>query len=202
MINKISDTGRFMAYFCPACSEICKDEVNAFMFSGTDSVKFVCKSDICGEDCVSISRSKDKIVVSVECSVCGQTHTYRISLQSFLTKDIITFACPECNIKIFFIGKQTFVERALEENYDSISEFQEELDDFKEEIGTIYDIVDLVYAMIQDKDIVCSCGSTDITPDVVPEGLVLSCKACGKRVVLPVTEETLEHLENADKFEF
>lgn len=203
MSLKINDTKRHIAYICPMCSKVCKTDVNLFMFSGSKPVNFICDSQICLEECISISGAKDKLAISVDCPVCGNRHTFKISLKTFLSKDIITLSCPESNIKIFFAGKEDLVEFAITESQGSLSDFEEGLEAFNAQVDIVYEIVDLIYEMLSCGDIVCECGSNrDIIPDVTENGIVLSCLKCKNKIVIPPTEEGLCMLESEDKFKF
>ena len=93
---------RYMAFICPDCYEICERDINIFECSSFFEAS--CPSE-CSESCISISRDKGKFKVFIECPACGDTHTFDISVQSFMQKNNIFFSCPEWNLRIFFLGK-------------------------------------------------------------------------------------------------
>ncbi len=200
MANTINDSKRYIAYICPFCSEINRQNINIFQLSAISPLEFLCQSEACLEECFSISRIKDKFKITVECPACGDVHTFKISTQSFLFKDLITFSCPECNINIFFAGKKDKVEKSVTENCDKISQISEQFDFFTEEINIMYKIIDKLHLLIGKHKISCSCGSVEIFPDVSNGVIALTCCECGKNVFIQPDELSLEFLENSDGF--
>lgn len=109
-LNKVS---RYIAYICPLCMQINTKSVNIFKISSSSPIEFLCSFDDCLEECVYISRLKDKFKIEIECPVCGEIHIFKISSSGFLFKDLLTFKCPESNIDIFFVGDNENVKNAV-----------------------------------------------------------------------------------------
>lgn len=202
MTEKINNTQRYIAYICPACDTVNKSDVSIFTFSGKKPINLLCESKGCSERCAEISTAKDKLEISVECPVCGHTHSYKLLITSFLSRNIMVFSCPESGIGIFFCGTKDAVEHAISDTCKTLADFKEEFLDVEDEIHIIYDIVDLVYTMIRNENIVCSCGCTDIFSDITDEGIELLCEDCGNFIVLPPVEDVYKMLKNAGRFEF
>lgn len=98
----LNDLKRYIAFICPDCYEICERDINIFECSSY--LELSCPEE-CNEGCISISRDRDKFKTFIECPACGDTHTFDISLQSFMQKNNVFFSCPEWNVKIFFLSK-------------------------------------------------------------------------------------------------
>lgn len=196
----LNNSKRYLAYICPFCSEITNKEINIFDFSSSSPIQLLCGDSDCLEECVLISRNKDKFKIVIECAACGDVHTFNISSSGFLLKELLTFSCPETNINIFFAGEKSKVEASVEENKINFSNLSKQFDMLTEELNVVYRIADKLYYLINENKIHCSCGSNNILPDMSDGGIVLMCTDCKNHIIINPDEENLIKLENSDGF--
>ena len=183
---------KHIAYICPLCSEINEKSINIFEIS---DIEFICEDTLCKEECLSFKKAGEKLKIQINCPVCGNIHNFNISFSSLYLKDIFTLSCPESGIKILFAGDKEKVEAAVSENSELISKIATLLGQNESELEFFYDIIDLLYEYINDDKISCSCGGTNIIPDIDNnQDIILFCEDCGKELKITPTEDTLDEL--------
>lgn len=188
-----------IAFVCPVCFELYEKEVNIFeLYSG---LSLTCAS-ACVSDSVTVAHKGDKLKITVECPICSDVHTFYVSISGVMKKELISFSCPEHgSAKILFLGQPDAVHKDALASLD-ISSYIDELDD---ELCLDYiidnGIEERLDFLSDNGGLQCSCGSTDIEIEDLPDALSLVCRACGNTIRLPYTGETLEALSR-DKFIF
>lgn len=195
----LNDSKRCIAFICPFCYELYEKEFNIFEFSGT--VEFSCLSG-CAKSCMKISREKSKFQILIECPVCGEAHSFNVSLQSFIKKDLITFSCPEWNIDIFFLGEKEKVTKKAADAHSKLLQTEDEIDFFLDEAELIYEISELLNEFIKDNKISCSCGKSTVELRFKDGAISLFCTSCKNHTEIMPTHDVLESLYEFDKFTF
>lgn len=192
------DLKRIVAYICPFCSNISSKSISIFNFSGKEKLQLICPTHGCHETCVYITQKNTKYKLSIECPLCGETHSYSISQENFWHKPLITYKCPVAGIDIFFAGERDKVEEVLDENTDVYSDIIEDLDDEDDtSFNVLYAIIERLHTMKDEHHITCTCHSEDVELNVVNSNIILTCQQCKKSKVIETTEENLTRLLNA-----
>lgn len=190
------DMKRIVAYICPFCSNFSSKSLSIFNFSGMDTVKLICPTHGCHETCVSLTLKNSKYKLNIECPLCGETHSYSISKESFWHKPLITYKCQSTGIDIFFAGERDLVEKMLDENSDVYSDALDDLND-DSDFNLLYLIIERLHELKDYDKLSCSCENNDIELNVIDGNIVLTCKDCGKTKILESTEENLTRLLNS-----
>ncbi len=188
---------RIVAYICPFCSNISSKALSVFNFSGTDTVRLICPTHGCHETCVSIQEKGTKYKLDIECPLCGDSHSYAISRESFWNKPLITYKCPAAGIDIFFAGEKNKVEKMLDENTDMFSDFIDDIDD-NEPFDLMYLIIERIHLLQSSHNVSCTCGSEDIGIDIANGNIALFCRRCKKTKFIASTEDSLTRILNAN----
>ena len=101
-----------IAYRCCECGKMVFSVVGIFSLSG-DLFKLRYE---CGGSELTVSYTRDrKISVSVPCVICGNTHSFTISADTFFGRDVFVYSCPYSGIEICLLGKNESVVKAAEE---------------------------------------------------------------------------------------
>lgn len=199
MIKNLTKT---IAYICPFCSGVTQKQIGIFRFSGGRNAELLCSDTSCTEPCVTITQTTDKYKITVDCPICGEVHSYKISKSAFWNKDIFTFQCPNSAIDIFFIGTKAQVTKAVDENNDILESMADHFDDIPEDMNILFNILDDLHRILSEGRISCKCGGNMIMPDINDNGITLTCHDCGNSMLLSPTPDTIERLSGSGKFIF
>lgn len=192
------DLKRIVAYICPFCSNISSKALSVFNFSGAEKVQLICPTHGCHETCVYITQKNSKYKLDIECPLCGETHSYSISKESFWNKPLITYKCPIAGIDIFFAGERKEVEKTLDENSDVYSDVMDDLDEEENSpFDLLYAIVERLHYLKDNHKISCTCGSEDAEFNIVNGNIIITCARCRKSKIIEPSEENLIGLLNA-----
>lgn len=193
------DLKRTVAYICPVCSNISSKYISVFNFSGTPKVRLICPTHGCHEECVTITPKNGKYKFDIECPLCGGTHSHSINAESFWHKKILTYKCPAAGMDIFFSGERREVERMLEDNSDIYSDIVDDFDDDETEFNILFAIIEQLHKLSDEHLISCSCGSENISMNVMSGSVILACPRCGRSTVIESSEENLTRLLNTNQ---
>ena len=193
------DLKRIVAYICPFCSNISSKSLSVFNFSGTEKVQLICPTHGCHETCVYIAEKNSKYKIDIECPLCGETHSYRISKEHFWHKPLITYKCPVAGIAVFFAGERHQVELTLDENSDFYSDIIDDFDDnsSNKTFNMLYSIIERLHVLKDSRNLSCVCGSNEIELNVINGNIVLTCSQCKKSTILECSEKNLTKILNS-----
>lgn len=195
------DLKRMVAYICPFCSNISTKMLSIFRFSGTEKVNLICPTHGCHETCVTITPKNSKYKINIECPLCGGTHLYTVSKETFWQKPLISYKCPVSGIETFFAGEPRRVEQALDEYSDIYSDIIDESEDFLNEndpFNIVFAILERLNRLQEKHLISCVCGSTDAEFDIEQGDIIMRCCRCGRTKKIKVSEETLTRILNTN----
>ena len=189
---------RTAAYICPFCSNLTKKKISAFDFSGRDHKPLLCSTPGCREECAKISFKNDKYKISVECPICGDAHAFSAASVKFWNKKLLTYKCPVSGIDIIFFGEEDAVEKAVMERGVEYEDILPDYDDNSPKSEMLYEILDCVHELRNERKISCVCGSESVSIQLINNCLVLVCDKCGRLRVIETTEHNLAMLLNAE----
>lgn len=186
----IIDYSSTAAYICPECSGVTAANIDVFGFSARKAF-FRCSDAKCGANCVSARRKNLKYIFEIRCPICGETHSFPISADSFWKKDLLTFLCPVSDTEIFFKGKIEDIKQALDDlaARNNISDEKESL---------LYDMLEEIYMLDAENAISCSCGNKHIDISTPNGAIALLCPKCGAVKIIDVSTKNYRELCSAD----
>ena len=206
-----------VAYRCPECGGGVISLVGLFSLSA-DMIKLKCsckKSDMQ----IVYRREENQMRLTIPCIFCRKPHTYNVSSNMFLSKDIFLLPCPYSDINIGFVGEENRVKAELARTELELLDMLEEngITDFKSLHGDEQDmpdpqVLDVISYIVGELDaegkIYCKCypegreplsdGELD-RPDseyeiaVTDEGIEVSCAKCGAKKVIPTDSMLTAH---------
>lgn len=202
MNDMIENLSKTISYICPFCSGVTQKQIGIFRFSGDMPAELYCSDKMCNEPCAIITPGRDKYKIAVDCPLCGETHSFVISKSAFWNKDLLSFSCPNAGVDIFFIGKKSLVTEAVDENNKMLESIADKYDNSLEDSDVLFHILDDLHRILNEDRIVCKCGNHRITPVFDENGILLVCDACGNKMLLSPTEDTINRLSSTGKFVF
>ncbi len=123
-----------VAYRCPKCGRMVFSVVGIFSLSG-DLVKLKCS---CGNSDMSVAYTKDRrIKMTVPCLICGGTHSFTISSDTFFGREVFCYACPYSGVTLCIVGKADAAIEAAKEADKELEQLLKEagIDDPEEFTG-------------------------------------------------------------------
>lgn len=183
----IKELKKSIGYICPGCSAISVCEKNPFDFSGA----VTCPE--CGNECISILPKQNSYIVHIDCPVCDDTHTFTLRKAAFWQSKRSILTCPETGLGIFFSGDRKSVEKGLYDQEQMIEEVQEEFG-IENELSLIFDTVNRINELAKSGNVFCTCGSTAISIEIDNDNVLLTCRTCGRKKNIPITETGLDSL--------
>ncbi len=123
MILKSKETT--VVYRCPKCGLMVSSVVGIFTLSG-DLVRLKCS---CGQSELQAAYTRDrKIKLTVPCMICGSSHTFTISSDTFFGRRVFNYACPYSGVTLCIIGEQDCIS-------DEVQKANKQLEELLREAG-------------------------------------------------------------------
>lgn len=191
----IENVNRFIAYICPECNEISDGYINVFDFSGNKPLHLTCTDKNCSHEAGVISVKGDKMKVTLNCPVCSDTHSYTISKSVFWSESLITFNCANASVTIFFAGDKKSVLESVEESERIFEEDEVAL--LSDEIKAIFETLDILHNVLEQKRMICRCGSRNLYPSVSNDRLFIECEDCKKKYPINPSRELMNLLTSS-----
>lgn len=175
------------AYRCSECGNTVFGITGAVALTG-DMIKLKCG---CGESAMTIKNIQNgKVRVTVPCVFCRGDHTFVISKNLLLSKELFTYPCPYTGIDICFFGTDENVREAVKVSDEQLSELL--TDDEREALSEmngdgvsadehVRDMITLVLGeLADDGKIFCECGAShDLAVRDGEDYVEIFCKKCG-----------------------
>ena len=193
----IENVNRFIAYICPECSGISDGFINVFDFSGNKPLSLICTDKNCKHEAGIITLKGDKMKLTLKCPVCTETHSYTISKSVFWSESLITFNCLNSGIAIFFAGGKKNVLEAVEESERMFDEDDTDIELLTDEIKAIFQTLDILHSVLEEKRMICRCGSRNLYPSVTNDRLFVECEDCQRKYPINPTQELMRLLSSS-----
>ena len=201
-----------VAYRCPVCGCGVMAPIGVFSLTA-DRMKLNC---VCKQTAMEIYKTNDdKIRLRTPCLACGKDHSFTVSTQVFFSRAMFSIPCSVTGLDICFFGHQENVQKALEEQENTLRELVgAKNEEFEEEKGEedneealniaknlndadIYDIIKFILMELEeDGMITCGCeGTGDYDAVCLGDKVKVFCRKCGRFKTYPISSVT-----DAEKF--
>ena len=97
-----------------------------------------------------------------------------------------------------FFGEEDAVEKTVTERSVEYADILPDYDDNSVESEMLYEILDCVHELRNERKISCVCGSQSVSIQLINNFLVLVCDKCGRVRVIETNEHNLAMLLNAE----
>ena len=187
-----------LAYRCPHCGGGVMSAVSLFHLKGS-MLRLKCD---CGKSVLEAVPTADgKVRLSVPCIICPKPHQFTVSEKIFFGNDLFSLPCPYADLNICMMGEANHVKAELSRTELQLLDLMEEngITDFAalheeaEEVVSDPQVQEIVLFVVRDLDeegkIKCRCndgaGSGDYDAELLPNGVRVTCRACGATKLLP-----------------
>ena len=183
---------RLIAYRCASCGAAVLGTVGKFALSA-DMLRLKCGCDEPSILDIHITR-EGKVKLTVPCILCGESHSFVVSEEILLNRDLSKLSCPYSGIDITFIGEQSAIDAELERTGKELSAIMtgleaEELSDLQpkemseDEVlpdPAVYDTIRFVLKDLEaEGKVSCPCGKGGYDLRFTDEGIQAYCESCG-----------------------
>ncbi len=112
-----------VVFRCPRCIHMVSSVVGIFSLSG-DLVRLKCS---CGDSELEAAYTRDrKIKITVPCLICGGTHSFTISSDTFFGRKTFTYACPYSGVTLCIIGDQKELQNEIKKADEQLERLMRE----------------------------------------------------------------------------
>lgn len=191
-----------VAYRCPYCGKGVISNAGIFALTAEKiSLRCPCKRS---EATLTYTNS-NKLEVTVPCLFCPSPHTYSVSKEAFINKELFTLECPYTGSGTVFIGELDHVRAELSRTELEILDVMEEngIESFEDihkrnnmTDSQVYDIIMYVIGDLDDEGkIHCKCDSPsrDYDVSVTDDGILVKCAVCGASRLIPTDSYLAAH---------
>ncbi len=198
----ISDLNRSILYMCPQCTCVSLCKITVFDITKKTPKIIHCSDKDCQKSLITIKSSNDKYKITADCALCDETHSFTLSNKTVWNKDFLILRCPSSGLGIVFIGKDP---ERLKQEYKAQNELiaglisGEEFSD-PDEFDLLFDIIERINELVQNKAIKCSCGKSDISININFNNVTLTCRSCRLSESFEICEHFLDVLLASDNF--
>lgn len=193
----IIDTNLTITYKCTMCGTFEFFRISLFNLLYKDSLSISCRCK--GSKLTILKKNVYKFEIKTPCIACGDVHTYSITKKNVFPSELIAFSCPHTGIQHCFVGQEDKV-------YKKIDNLERELDEIINMFGydnyfsntqVMFDSLNKIHDLAEQKNLVCECGNTDIELLLYPDCVFLNCIKCsGNMIVSALNNEDLNDTLN------
>ncbi len=190
-----------VALYCQRCGKVHVHDVP--YFAGTR--RLVLRCDSCAhEQAVLVRCRAHKIELRIACAVCDRVNTMVYSLRRLHRLQLEKIYCQKDHFELGYIGRRRRIEELLTFNQAEFAALHPGEDkDQAEKQRVLLAAMNCLHDIAAAGDLLCSCGSSDISADIRGSSIVLTCGHCGSYCLLPAEHaEDLAKLRRLDEFVF
>lgn len=191
-----------VAVRCSVCGQLEFHALSLFDFARVGTCKIQCS---CGRTLLNIgTKNRKRFWLQVECVLCETKHLFHFSRKQIWSSEVLELTCEENGLEICYIGPTNKVRICVENLDRSIAEMAEELGytDYFENPDIMYDVLDRLYQIAENGNLLCNCGNQDIEIEIFPDYLELKCGYCHSSArIMARTEKDLDFVNNSTKIQ-
>ncbi|MGO0123415.1 hypothetical protein [Desulfothermobacter acidiphilus] len=183
------DTETYLLVRCSFCSR--EEAAPVSRFASVPSRPLILRCS-CGEEKARIiTRDRRNYVVEIICPYCEQVHRFHLKGRKIWSGELIRLFCSQVGLEIGYLGphsKLREVSRSLREELEALVD---ELggEDYFVNPEVMFEVLYLVEELAGEGGIFCPCGREDVEVELLPDGVVLRCRSCGRKATLPAATE-------------
>lgn len=176
-----------LALYCQRCGSIHVHGVP--YFTGERETSLVCRS--CGHEKARVERLPNgRIALWVRCVGCGATNRFVYALKYLRRIGLEKIYCARDHFELGYIGRRRRIAELMAFNQAEFEALHPEGGrHFVTRQRVLLEALNRLHDMARNGDIVCPCGSDDISADIRGSFIVLECNRCGSFHVLRAEDE-------------
>ncbi len=171
-----------LALYCQRCGSIHIHDVPFFSSHRTESV--LCES--CSHEKARLVRlPHGRVAIDVSCVVCGTENRFVYPLRRLPHIGLEKIYCVADRFELGYIGRSKRIEELMRFNQEEFEALHpHDGKNFIEKQRILLEALNRVHDMAQVGEIVCPCGSEELTADIRGSYILLECERCGSSCVL------------------
>ena len=171
-----------LALYCQQCGSIHIHDVP--YFPDERQTRLLCES--CGHEKARLLRlSRGRVAVDVSCVVCGTENRFVYELRRLPHIGLEKIYCAADRFELGYLGRPKRIEELMRFNQEEFEALHpHDGKNFIEKQRILLEALNRIHDMAQAGDIVCPCGSEELTADIRGSYIVLECERCGSSCVL------------------
>lgn len=195
------DTIGSLAMYCQRCGHIHIQDVPLFNGKGSCLVK--CEN--CGRTIAELYiRPRRGLKIRVRCGACGEYSSLHFTWHQLRRLHFQKLYCEHDRFELGYIGRWQDIAEFMDFNaaeYDSLHPGDGA--DYLAEQQILLEALNRVHDMAAAGELICPCGSNDITARLCGRNIVLECRECARYCVLPArTADDLRRLRPGSAMDF
>lgn len=142
-----------------------------------------------------VYRNKKEIIVKMYCDQCKEYSKFKFTISSLNKPGGYRACCAGCGNELGYVGPREDIEAIAAKHRRDVEALMREMgfDDYFTNPFIMYEMINHVHDMAEDKKIQCQCGSRDVTANIGTDRIELVCKNCGGRhIIKAATQKDLE----------
>lgn len=180
-----------LALYCPRCGKIQNHDVSRFIMKDSARLDLYCS---CGQLQAVFTACRHQYLLNIPCLVCQTNHVISLDKKKFWHAKFEKIYCVQENLELGFFGKRNLIEKMLADHKREFDSLVHEMafDDYGEYIENpliMLEILNRIHDIAENGGIFCSCGSTAVEINLLPDGIELSCIHCGAQKIIDARRE-------------
>lgn len=180
---------------CPHCGRLEMTAVSRFALGRGNSVRLTCS---CGHHQLTVGARQGQVWLQVPCYLCDGVHFLYFTPDAFWKQDLKQIPCAETELQLGVFGGEEAVTGYAKPGCSELERILEDaaFDEYFDEPVVMYQTLSLIHSLSEEGGLSCQCGNQEISVDIFPDRLELSCADCGRHSTVPaMTEEDLARLQ-------
>lgn len=171
---------------CTRCGKLETAVLSRFDVVAGGSAKLLCS---CGSSMGTVGRKRGQISLQLPCYLCDGMHFNYYSPREFWSGKLKQLVCAESGLQLGAFGEDQAIASYARPGENDLDRLLEDsaFDDYFEDREVMYQAVTLVNTLADCGKVACVCGSTNISVDVYPDRLELTCEDCGSPKSIPAS---------------
>ena len=186
-----------IALYCPRCGKLNLHDISHFAV-GHEPNDLVCS---CGYKQAAVMRAGAfQFELTIPCVMCQSTHHLFFDRRALRHIEVEKIYCPSENFELGFIGRHDAIEATRHLHKSEFCRLWQD-GSSEEDIRSqqiVLEVLNKVHDIASEQHIYCMCGAHQMTADLLPEGVLLTCLSCGSYELIPATEAVLARLYETD----
>lgn len=189
------DYSSYIAYICPYCGKLTERRLGVFDIPASGA-SLRCSNKSCGAEIVTITPKKDKYILETLCTACGEKHRMNFKRKGFFGKKKSVIACPQTSVEILFLGEEEQIKDELQQQAELYREAEEAIRS-DASLNLYFGIIGEVNRIAKEGTVQCThCGAQEADIELTDAGVLIECRNCEAKRLIPVTTESYEELLN------
>lgn len=166
-----------LALYCQHCGSIHIHDVP--YFSDERQTRLLCES--CGHEKARLLRlPRGRVAVEASCVVCGMGNRFVYELRRLRHIGLEKIYCSTDHFELGYIGRRKRIEELMRFNQEEFEALHpHDGKNFIEKQRILLEALNRIHDLAKAGDIVCPCGSEELTADIQGSYIVLECENCG-----------------------